>query len=60
MEEATNYHTAEQNQQKRDAIDSAVRELAFKYIRGSLASRRDIMYHEIDNLHALLTELRRG
>jgi hypothetical protein len=60
MAEATNLHTPEQIQQKRDAIDNAIRQLAFDYIHGSLASHPQLMYNRIDDLHALLSELRRG
>lgn len=55
-----NYHTDAQLQQKRDAIDDGVRELAFDYKAGSFASTPILMYDRIDQLHALLTELRRG
>ena len=55
-----NYHTDEQLQTKRDAIDNGVRELAFDYKAGKLASAPILMYDRIDQLHQLLTELRNG
>lgn len=60
MEEPTRYHTKEENQKKHDAIDDAVRDLAFNYIHGVLASNREVLYHRIDSITALLTDLRRG
>ena len=54
------HHTEEQLQAKRDAIDLGVRELAFEYKAGVLASQPQLMYDRIDQLHQLLTELRRG
>ena len=54
------HHTEEQLQTKRDAIDNAVRELAFDYKAGKLASAPALMYDRIDQLHQLLTELRSG
>lgn len=53
-------HTATQLQQKQDAIDIATRQLVLDYLCGNLASSPQLLYYQIDNLHALLTELRRG
>lgn len=60
MAEASKYHTAEQNQQKQDAIDNAIRDLAFDYKAGLLASNRELMYHRVENINAMILELKRG
>ncbi len=60
MGEASKHHTAEENQVKVDAIDNAVRELAFNYVAGSFASHPEVMYYQLDSIQALLTDLRRG
>lgn len=57
-----NYHTDVQLQTKRDAIDDGVRDLSFDYKAGKLAGElgQVAMYYRLDQLHALLTELRKG
>lgn len=60
MIKESKYHTTEENQVKVNAIDDAVRNLALNYIHGNLASHPEVLYHQLDNINALLTELRRG
>lgn len=60
MAEATKYHTAEQNQLKEEAIERAIREFIFEYRAGLLASEKEMMYNQIQDISALITDLQRG
>lgn len=54
------HHTAEQLQTKREAIYQTAREFSYKVQSGMLNEAPQVLYNEIDNLHQLLTELRKG
>lgn len=53
-------HTPEQLAEKQQAVYQSSREFAYRVMSGLLNEHPEMLYSEIDSLHQLLTELRRG
>lgn len=57
---APNYHTEEQLEEKRIAIQTSAKTFAHKYLTGQLSAHPELLYNEIESLHNLVKELRAG
>ncbi len=53
-------HTEEQFETKKRAVDIATESFVMMYSEGYYENNEPLLYHAIENLNSLVTELRRG